>query len=160
MLTEEDCSGIVFAETSVLSGDAKLLADARRVIAGIAYKRDGGGCAPPQIPTADDLANPNTKRIWKKCQEAAALAAKDDVKACKHFVIWYSDDKGHSPAKKPKELAGRLAIRALPTVAFVRGITVDAINGDVEYQRSSSIDGRLPPAVHSYHYAEIMATTP
>ena len=61
---------------------------------------------------------------------------------------------------RSRELAGRLAVRALPAVAFVRRITVDAINGDVEYQRSASIDGRLPPADHPDHYAEIMTTTP
>lgn len=103
-LTEENCAGIVFAETSVLGGDAAALAAARRTVAAIAYKRNGGGCAPPRIPTAEELKNPNTKAIWGRCQDAAKSAAADDVKTCKHFVIWYSDDKGNTPSKKPKRI--------------------------------------------------------
>ena len=80
-LTEEKCAGIVFAETSVLDGDATALAAARRTVAAIAYKRNGAGCAPPKIPTADELKNPNTKAIWGLCQEAAKSAAAKNVKS-------------------------------------------------------------------------------
>lgn len=103
-MTEEDCAGIVFAETSVLAGDPQKLTDARRTIAGVAYKRNGAGCAPPIIPTEAQRKNPNTKAIWDKCEEAAKHAANDDVKTCKHFVIWYSDDEGKTPARAPKEI--------------------------------------------------------
>lgn len=58
---------------------------------------------------------------------------------------------------RSRELAGRLAVRGLPAVAYVRRITVGAINGDVKYQRSASIDSRLPPADQ---HAEVMATAP
>ncbi|MDE1715620.1 family 16 glycosylhydrolase [Chromobacterium amazonense] len=50
---------------------------------------------------------------------------------------------------RSRELAGRLAVRALPAAAYVRSITVDAINGDVEYQQSVSMDGQLPLADYS-----------
>ena len=103
-LTEESCAGIVFAETSVLGGDATALSAARRAVAAIAYKRNGGGCAPPRIPTADELKNPHTKAIWGRCQDAAKSAGADDVQTCKHFVIWYSDDEGKTPSKKPKRI--------------------------------------------------------
>ena len=65
-LTEEKCAGIVFAETSVLGGDATALAAARRSVAAIAYKRDGDGCAPPRIPP------PTNSRIQTRRLSGAA----------------------------------------------------------------------------------------
>jgi hypothetical protein len=103
-LDEKTCAGHVFAETSVLSNNAAKLVQARRFIAGVAYKRNGSGMAPPKIPTDQELQNPNTKAIWERCQTAAKDAANDDVKTCKHFVIWYSDDDGKSPSKKPSRI--------------------------------------------------------
>jgi hypothetical protein len=103
-LDQNTCAGHVFAETSVLSNNAAQLADARRFIAGAAYKRNGSGMAPPKIPSDDELGNPNTKAIWERCQKAAKDAASDDVKTCKHFVIWYSDDNGKTPSKKPSRI--------------------------------------------------------
>lgn len=105
-ISEETCAGIVFGETSVLSGNGSdgptVLASARQMIAAVAYKRNGQGVARPVIPTAADLTNPNTKRIWERCQAAALAAKADDVKTCKHFVVWYSDDKGKTPSTSPK----------------------------------------------------------
>jgi hypothetical protein len=98
------CAGHVFAETSVLSGNLDKLADARRFIAGVVYKRKGSGVAPPKIPSDEELENPNTKEIWTRCMTAAKDAATDDVKTCKHFVIWFSDDSGKTPSKKPSKI--------------------------------------------------------
>jgi len=78
--------------------------DARRFIAGVAYKRNGGGMAPPKIPTESELQNPNTKAIWELCLTAAKDAANDDVGKCKNFVVWYSDDSGKTPSKSPSEI--------------------------------------------------------
>src|SRR5262245_43575676 len=103
-MDEKTCAGHVFAETSVLSENADKLAEARRFIAGVAYKRNGDGVAPPKIPTEEELKNPNTKAIWERCQTAAKEAATDDVKTCKHFVIWFSDDGGKTPSKTPLEI--------------------------------------------------------
>lgn len=100
------CSGVVFAETSVLSGTGPTGADqlsmARMFIAGVAYKRNGQGVAKPVIPSDDELKNPNTKAIWEKCLDAAEKAKNNDVKSCQHFVLWYSDDAGKTPSEKPK----------------------------------------------------------
>lgn len=102
-IDETTCAGIVFAETASLrSTDATELATARRFVAGVAYKRQGSGVAKPQIPTTDELKNPNVKREWELCQKAAKDAAKDDVGTCRHFVIWPLDDKNEGPATKPK----------------------------------------------------------
>ncbi len=98
------CAGIVFGETSVLKGDAAILAQARRYIAGVAYKRNGAGVSKPVIPSEDDLESPITSNIWDLCKKAAQDASKDDVGTCKHFVIWYSDDKGKTPSKFPHEI--------------------------------------------------------
>ncbi|CAH1906094.1 hypothetical protein NTGHW29_750012 [Candidatus Nitrotoga sp. HW29] len=103
-IDETTCSGIVFAETSILSGNTDDLNAARRFIAGVAYKRNGTGTAKPKIPSESDLANPITKAIWENCKTAAKSAANDDVGTCKHFVIWYSDDNGNTPSKFPKEI--------------------------------------------------------
>lgn len=70
-LDKETCAGHVFGETSVLSNNAAKLAEARRFIAGVAYKRNGTGMAPAKIPTEDELKNPNTKAIWDRCLQAA-----------------------------------------------------------------------------------------
>jgi hypothetical protein len=105
-INEETCAGIVFAETSILSGigptGPATLAAARQTIAAIAYKRNGSGVATPVIPSANDLKNPNTRGIWERCQKAAADAKNDDVATCKHFVIWYSDDSGDTPSSSPR----------------------------------------------------------
>ncbi len=103
-LDEATCAGHVFGETSVLSKNASKLVDARRFIAGVAYKRNGGGMAPPKIPTESELQNPNTKAIWEHCLTAAKHAANDDVGKCKNFVVWYSDDSGKTPSKSPSEI--------------------------------------------------------
>jgi len=60
--------------------------------------------APPKIPSDGELANPNTKAIWERCQRAAKDAASDNVKTCKHFVIWYSDGNGKTRSKKPSRI--------------------------------------------------------
>lgn len=103
-LDKEACAGHVFGETSVLSNNAGKLAEARRFIAGVAYKRNGTGMAPAKIPTEDDLKNPNTKAIWDRCLQAAGDAQGDDVRTCKHFVVWFSDDDGKTPSKKPSRI--------------------------------------------------------
>jgi len=105
-LDQTTCAGHVFGETSVLSNDADKLKDARRFIAGVAYKRNGKGLAPPKIPTHKELKNPDTKAIWDRCLTAAADAASDDVRKCKHFVIWFSDDDGKTPSKTPEKIPG------------------------------------------------------
>lgn len=101
---QKTCAGHVFGETSVLSNNADKLKDGRRFIAGVAYKRNGAGMAPPVIPSDDDLKNPNTKAIWDRCMTAAKDAATDDVGTCKHFVIWFSDDDGKTPSRTPEEI--------------------------------------------------------
>ncbi|MCK1335755.1 hypothetical protein IVB38_06835 [Bradyrhizobium sp. 38] len=103
-LDKETCAGHVFGETSVLSNNAAKLAEARRFIAGVAYKRNGTGMAPAKIPTEDELKNPNTKAIWDRCLQAAGDAAGDDVGTCKHFVVWFSDDDGKTPSKQPSRI--------------------------------------------------------
>lgn len=103
-LDETTCAGHVFGETSVLSNSADKLKEARRFIAGVAYKRNGQGMAPSVIPSEEDLKNPNTKAIWDRCLTAAKDAAADDVANCKHFVVWFSDDDGKTPSKKPQEI--------------------------------------------------------
>jgi hypothetical protein len=103
-LDKETCAGHVFGETSVLSSNAAKLAEARRFIAGVAYKRNGTGMAPAKIPTVDELKNPNTKAIWDRCLQAAGDAEGDDVGTCKHFVVWFSDDDGKTPSKKPSRI--------------------------------------------------------
>ncbi|MCK1412521.1 hypothetical protein IVB55_05690 [Bradyrhizobium sp. CW4] len=103
-LDRKTCAGHVFGETSVLSSNAAKLADARRFIAGVAYKRNGTGIAPPKIPTEDELTNPNTAAIWNRCLKAADDAAGDDVDTCKHFVVWFSDDDGKTPSKQPSRI--------------------------------------------------------
>lgn len=40
---------------------------------------------------------------------------------------------------RSRELAGRLAINALPGTAYIRQITVNAINGDVDHQKSPTL---------------------
>jgi hypothetical protein len=103
-LDKTTCAGHVFGETSVLSSNAAKLAEARRFIAGVAYKRNGTGMAPAKIPTEDELKNPNTRAIWNRCLQAAEDAAGDDVKTCKHFVVWFSDDDGKTPSKEPSRI--------------------------------------------------------
>lgn len=99
------CAGHVFGQTRQLTGDAATLAEARRFIAGVAYKRHGDGMPPARIPVAADLVDPQTKAVWERCLNAADDAASDDVKVCRHFVIWYSDDAGKTPSKKPSSLS-------------------------------------------------------
>jgi hypothetical protein len=103
-LDKNSCAGHVFGETSVLSSNTAKLAEVRRFIAGVAYKRNGSGLASPKIPTNEELKNPNTKAIWDRCLKAADDAAGDDVGNCKHFVIWYSDDQGKTPSKQPSRI--------------------------------------------------------
>lgn len=80
------------------------LKEARRFIAGVAYKRNGSGMVPPKIPSDQELKNPNTKAIRDRCMTAASDAANDDVKICKHFVIWFFDGDGKTPSKKPEKI--------------------------------------------------------
>lgn len=98
------CAGHVFGRTLQLVGADGKLEAARRLIAGIAYRRKGSGMPPPKIPSAADLADAQTKAIWERCLKAADDAAGDDVKDCLHVVIWYSDDGGKTPSKKPSRL--------------------------------------------------------
>jgi hypothetical protein len=101
------CQGIVYAETGTIEAKAEQLtglAEARRFIAGVAYKRDGTGVAKPKYPSDHDLQQPFIKRAWDRCSTAANDAQKDDVGDCKHFVIWYSDDNGKTPSHKPTEI--------------------------------------------------------
>jgi hypothetical protein len=98
------CAGHVFGQTRQLAGTAATLAEARRFIAGVAYKRGGGGMPPASIPSAADLADPQTKAVWESCLKAADDAAGDDVGNCLRFVIWYSDDAGKTPSRKPSRL--------------------------------------------------------
>jgi hypothetical protein len=102
-IDETTCAGIVFAETASLrSTAAPMLAKARRFVAGVAYKRNGSGTAPPKIPTEQELHDPNIKREWDLCRKAAKDAASDDVASCRHFVIWPLDAAGEGPATNPK----------------------------------------------------------
>ena len=107
-INEQVCQAIVYGETGTLevSSEAQLpiLAEARRFIAGVAYKRDGKKVADPKYPTSEQLKQPFIKRTWDRCLVAAKEAAGDDVEEARHFVIWYSDDSGKTPSKKPKEI--------------------------------------------------------
>jgi hypothetical protein len=98
------CAGHVFGRTGQLTGTDTKLAEARRFIAGVAYKRGGSGMPPARIPSAADLQDPQTKAVWDLCLTAADAAAGDDVGNCVNFVIWYSDDAGKTPSKKPSRL--------------------------------------------------------
>lgn len=98
------CAGHVFGRTRRLAGTAAALAEARRFIAGVAYKRGGSGMPPARIPSASELEDPQTKATWEFCLKAADDAAGDDVGTCRHFVIWYSDDAGKTPSGKPSRL--------------------------------------------------------
>jgi len=102
------CQAIVYGESGTIEllkgSDAPGLAEARRFIAGVAYKRSGQGLAKPKYPTADELKQPFIKKAWELCKTAADDAVSDDVKTCKHFVIWYSDDDGKTPSKSPKPI--------------------------------------------------------
>jgi hypothetical protein len=101
------CQAIVYGETGTIEAkETQLdeLAEARRFIAGVAYKRNGSGLAKPKYPSADELKQPFIKRAWDRCKTAAQDAKDDDVGTCKHFVIWYSDDGGKTPSKQPKEI--------------------------------------------------------
>jgi hypothetical protein len=107
-LDRDTCQAIVFGETSVLeltgTTTAANLADARKFIAGVAYKRNGDGVATPLYPSEAQLKIPFVKRAWDACGKAADDAVNYDVKTCKNFVIWYSDDQGKTPSRKPKEI--------------------------------------------------------
>lgn len=98
------CAGHVFDRTRQLTGTDTKLAEARRFIAGVAYKRGGSGMPPARIPSAAELEDPETKAAWESCLKAADDAAGDDVGSCLHFVIWYSDDAGKTPSRKPSRL--------------------------------------------------------
>jgi hypothetical protein len=98
------CAGHVFGRTRQLAGTATKLAEARRFIAGVAYKRGGSGMPPARIPSAADLEDPQIKAVWESCLKAADDAAGDDVGNCLNFVIWNSDDAGQTPSKKPSRL--------------------------------------------------------
>jgi|GEM_PF-6527955 len=101
------CQAIVYGETGTIEATEEQLpglAEARRFIAGVAYKRNGSGMAKPKYPTPDELKQPFIKRAWDRCKKAADDAKNDDVGKCKHFVIWYSDDNGKTPSKKPTEI--------------------------------------------------------
>ncbi|WP_064994745.1 hypothetical protein [Mesorhizobium sp. WSM1497] len=110
-IDQSKCQAIVFAETATIElidqGDLESLTQARRFIAGVAYKRDGEGVAKPRYPTPEELKQPFIKRAWDRCEQAAKDALDDDVGNCRHFVIWYSDDKGKTPSKSPKEIEGK-----------------------------------------------------
>jgi hypothetical protein len=106
-LDPDVCQAIVYGETGTIEAkEAQLdgLAEARRFIAGVAYKRSGSGLAKPKYPSSDELKQPFIKRAWDRCKTAAQDAKNDDVGTCKHFVIWYSDDNGKTPSKQPKEI--------------------------------------------------------
>jgi hypothetical protein len=98
------CAGHVFGRTRQLAGTDIKLAEARRFIAGVAYKRGGSAMPPARIPSAADLEDPQTKVVWELCLKAADDAANEDVGNCLHFVIWFSDDTGKAPSKKPSRL--------------------------------------------------------
>lgn len=101
------CQAIVYGETGTIEakeGQLDGLAEARRFIAGVAYKRNGSGVADPKYPTADELKQPFIKRAWDRCKIAAQDAMNDDVATCKHFVVWYSDDGGKTPSKQPRKI--------------------------------------------------------
>ncbi|MGR9200165.1 hypothetical protein ACU8M0_25770 (plasmid) [Rhizobium leguminosarum] len=98
------CAGHVFGRTWQLTGTTATLAEARRFIAGVAYKRNGSGMPPARIPSAADLEDQQTKAVWELCLKAADDPAGDDVGQCLHFVIWYSDDAGKAPSKTPSRL--------------------------------------------------------
>lgn len=102
------CQAIVYAETGTIevadSKDLAGLAEARRFVAAVAYKRNGSGVAKLKYPTPDELKQPFIKKAWDRCEKAAKDAQDDDVGKCRHFVVWYSDDGGKTPSKKPKEI--------------------------------------------------------
>ncbi|MER9971125.1 hypothetical protein [Mesorhizobium sp. M0060] len=108
VIDQSVCQAIVFGETATieLTGDSDLdgLAEARRFIAGVAYKRDGKGVAKPRYPSMEELEQPFIKRAWDRCEQAAKDSLMDDVGECKHFVVWYSDDNGKTPSKSPKKI--------------------------------------------------------
>lgn len=109
-ISESVCQAIIYAETGTLEVAAAglpELAEARRFIGGVAYKRKGSGVAKPKYPTPDELKQPFIKRAWERCLQAAKDSAADDVGDCKHFVIWYSDDEGKTPSKKPTEITDK-----------------------------------------------------
>jgi hypothetical protein len=110
-ISESVCQAIVYGETGTLQvgseAELPMFAEARRFIAGVAYKRDGSGVAKPKYPTAEELKQPFIKRAWDRCLVAAKAAAGDDVGAAKHFVIWFSDDGGNTPSKKPREITDK-----------------------------------------------------
>jgi hypothetical protein len=98
------CAGHVFGQTGQLTGTVAKLEAVRRFIAGVAYKRRGSGMPPARVPSAADLLDPQTKAVWDLCLVAADAAVGDDVGNCLNFVIWYSDDAGKTPSKKPSRL--------------------------------------------------------
>lgn len=106
-IDQPTCQAIVYAETGTIellnAGDAAGLQEARRFIAGVAYKRNGSGVASPKYPTDDELKQPFIKKAWDSCGTAATAASGDDVGDCRHFVIWYSDD-GKTPSKTPSAI--------------------------------------------------------
>jgi hypothetical protein len=63
------CQAIVYGESGTIEllkgSDAPGLAEARRFIAGVAYKRSGQGLAKPKYPTADELKQPFIKKAWE-----------------------------------------------------------------------------------------------
>lgn len=104
------CQAIVYAETGTIeTTPAGLpgLAGARQFIAAVAYKRNGSGVAKPKYPTPDELKQPFIKRAWDRCKVAADDAIGVDVANCRHFVVWYSDDGGKTPSKKPSEITDK-----------------------------------------------------
>jgi hypothetical protein len=107
MLDPDVCQAIVYGETGtieVTQDQLEGLAEARRFIAGVAYKRNGLGLAKPKYPTSDELKQPFIRNAWTRCKTAAQDAKDDEVGTCNHFVIWYSDDAGKTPSKKPKRI--------------------------------------------------------
>jgi hypothetical protein len=132
------CQAIVYAETGTIevgsSEGLPGLAEARRFIAGAAYKRNGAGVAKPKYPTPDELKQPFIKKAWDRCETAAKDAQGDDVGKCKHFVVWFSDDGGKTPSKKPKEIKDKWPYEQIDKIETSWGpYTVNELGADNIY---------------------------
>ena len=131
------CQAIVYAETGTIETTAENLpglAEARQFIAAVAYKRKGIGVAKPKYPTPDQLKQPFIRKTWERCKAAAEDAVGIDVKNCKHFVIWYSDDKGKTPSKNPTSITDQWPYDHSSKITQSWGpYRVNELNGDNIY---------------------------
>lgn len=136
-ITASICQAIVYGETGTIQTTADGLpglAEARQFIAAVAYKRNGSGVARPRYPTPDELKQPFIKRAWDRCKVAAEDAVGVDVGNCKHFVIWYSDDDGKTPSKKPTEIDHKWPYTQTDKITKSWGpYRVNELNGDNIY---------------------------